>query len=241
MERTKSNSYGPFFLVTSLVGLCLLAAMVFTIPPSETHLSWQGPIVGSLFVLICLSGIVAGISPSTCSGLIKSATRDGRQTALTSSKQSEVKESKGHHPDCGRFSTHTFQFRGRTYCAGCTGLIVGAVASIFGTIGYLTLRPQFEGIGGMLFWLGFLGVALGLLQHNLPIVERSYTHLLLNVVFVFGAFLLLVGMMEMGSSLIIEAYFLVLALYWILTRVMLSQEEHQKTCDECGRTACGFV
>jgi hypothetical protein len=241
MERTKPSSYGPFFLVTSLIGLCLLVAVAFTISPSETYLPWQGPLVGSLFVLICLSGIVAGISPSTCSSLIRSATRDGRQTALTSSKQSGVKESKGHHPDCGSFSTHTFQFRGRTYCAGCTGLIVGAVASIFGTIGYLALRPQFEEIGGMLFWLGFLGVSLGLLQHNLPLVERNYTHLLLNIVFVFGAFLLLVGMMEMGGSLIIEGYFLVLALYWILTRVMLSQEEHRRICDECGRTGCGFV
>lgn len=241
MERTRSKFYGHFFLISSLIGLCLLAAMIFTSSSPETYPPWQGPLVGSLFVLICLSGIVAGVSPSTCSSLVRSATDEGQHAAQTSLNQNGVRESKGHHPDCGNFSTHTFQFRGKTYCAGCTGLIIGAVVSIFGAIGYLALRPQSEQIGGMLFWLGFLGVSLGLFQHNLPFVRRNYAHLLLGVVFVLGAFLLLVGLMEMGSSLIIEGYFLVLSLYWILTRVILSQEEHRRICDECARSSCGFV
>jgi hypothetical protein len=241
MERTKSKSYGPFFLMTSLVGLCLLAVMTYTNSPLDTFPSQQDPFIGSLFVLICLSGIVVGISPSTCSNLTKLVTRDRQEAAATTSSQNGVRESKGHHPDCGRFSTHTFQFRGKTYCAGCTGLIVGAVASIFGTIGYFALKPQFEHVGGTLFWLGFLGVSVGLLQHSLPLVKRNYAHLLLNAAFVLGAFLLLVGMMEIGCGPVIEGYFLILALYWILTIVILSQEEHRRICDECGRTGCGFV
>lgn len=236
-----SKYYGTFFLITSLVGLCLLAVMTYTNSPLNTFPSWQDSLIGSLLVLICLSGIVAGISPSTCSSLVRSATDEGQRVAQTSLNQNGARESKGHHPDCGNFSTHTFQFGGNTYCAGCTGLIVGAVVSIFGTIGYLALRPQLEQIGGILFWLGFLGVSLGLFQHNLPFVRRNYAHLLLGVVFVLGAFLLLVGLMEMGSSLIIEGYFLVLSLYWILTRVILSQEEHRRICDECDRSSCGFV
>jgi hypothetical protein len=241
MERTRPKFYGTFFLIASLVGLCLLVAMTYTNSPLNTFPSWQDPLIGSLFVLICLSGIVVGIFPSTCSSLIRPVTRDGQETAPTASSQNGVRESKGHHPDCGSFSTHTFQFRGRTYCAGCTGLIAGAVASIFGAVGYLVLRPQFVHIGWTLFWLGFLGVLVGLLQHSLPLVKRNYAHLLLNVAFVLGTFLLLVGMMEIGSGLVIEGYFLVLALYWILTRVILSQEEHRRICDECARSSCGLV
>jgi len=241
MERKKPDLHGRLFLLVSLMGLFLLAAMTFMSPSSQTIPPWQEPLVDSLFVLICLSGIVAGVSPSTCSSLLRSKADDLQHVASTTLGQNAVGEEKGHHPDCGKFSTHTFRFRGRTYCAGCTGLVIGAVAAILGTVACFFLKPEWEQIGGLLFWLGFLGVFLGLLQHDLPTFRKNYVHVILGIVFVFGAFLLLTGMTMMGNSLMVEGYFLVLSLFWILTRAILSQEEHQRICDKCGRSDCGFV
>jgi len=241
MKGTKSDFHGQFFLATSLVGLCMLAVMTFLSPSPETIPPWQAPVVNSLFVLICLSGIVAGISPSTCSSLFGSLAGHREHTTIAMPSPNATGEKKGHHPDCGSFSMHTFQFRGKTYCAGCTGLVIGAVVSILGTVAYFILAPQWGQIGWLLFWLGFLGVSLGLLQHGLRIFRKNYAHGLLGVTFVFGAFLVFIGIEEISNNLIVEGYFLVLSLFWIVTRVILSQEEHRRICDECGRSDCGFT
>jgi hypothetical protein len=147
----------------------------------------------------------------------------------------------GHHPSCKDFSAHVFRLGDKKYCAGCTGLVAGAVISLLGTLVFFSTEIVLGDMSALVFWLGFVGVVLGLLQHPLSRKRGAGVHLLLNVAFVFGAFLLLIGIDGITGNMSLESYFLVLVLYWILTRTILSQQEHRRICRACGLESCLYL
>ena len=243
MISRRLSDYIFFYLIgVSLSGLCLLAVLTFSTPISVINFPLQKQLTGTIFTAICLIGITAGVSPSRCSRML----HFGKSKSNTPYKtnQSETGETtirfKGHHPTCGNFSTHVFQLGGKTYCAGCTGLVVGAIISLLGSSMYFFAGLQIGEVGIIVFSLGFLGVACGLLQYNLPNANREAVHLFLNVVFVIGAFLLLVGVSEITNNFILELYLFGLIVYWIITRIMLSKKEHVKICRTCSLKSCSW-
>ena len=119
------------------------------------------------------------------------------------------------------------------------GLITGAFAAILGDFLYFFSGMDIGGAGTLVFWLGFAGVAFGLLQYNL-FIDRSDVHFLLNVIFVIGALCLLVGANEVASSLVLNIYLLTLTVFWIMARVALSQIEHRKMCSSCSLKPCSL-
>jgi hypothetical protein len=147
---------------------------------------------------------------------------------------------KGHHPACGNFSAHVFQIGDRIYCAGCTALVTGAALALMGTALYFFVGLSIGEFGPFVFWLGFVGVACGLLQY-LWFASKASIHFFLDVFFVIGAFFLLVGVDNMKGSLGLELYLLVMILYWIFSRTVLSRWEHKKKCVRCSLGPCGFV
>jgi hypothetical protein len=240
MSRHIATVRSSYFLILSISGLIVLAALTFFTMPSFNVSPFQKPIVISIFVLICLTGMVAGISPSKCSVITSS---ENAINPATSSESSEWKGSvavSGHHPDCGKFLTHTFRFGAKVHCAGCTGLVIGALLSILGSIAYLAISPQLEATSPILFWVGFIAICLALLEYDLLRVRNSYLHLIVNIGFVVGDFLILTGLFEMNNSPLLDAYFLTLTLLLIVTRIILSQAEHRRICEMCGRKDCDF-
>jgi hypothetical protein len=91
----------------------------------------------------------------------------------------------------------------------------------------------------VMFWSGLAGVAIGLLQYEL-FTNKASLHFLLNVIFVVGAFLLLVGVSEMNSSLSLGIYFLLVILFLINVRSTLSRLEHEKKCATCNVEDCSM-
>lgn len=244
LPGTRPNILSLYFISVSLIGLLLLAAFTFSIPALKVSFSWQKPVIGSIFGLICLLGIIAGVYPSKCSRMLHFQKKIQSKSAYNAEQGSMAERAvtfQGHHPSCGNFSAHVFQLGGKTYCAGCTGLVIGAIISLLGTLVFFSIELFIGEIGKVFFWLGFIGVALGLLQYNLFNIGGSFIHLSLNVVFVLGAFLLLIGIEEITSNLVLEVYFLALTIFWILTRILLSQQEHRKICVTCGLKSCSFL
>jgi len=97
------------------------------------------------------------------------------------------------------------------------------------------------GSGMLLFWLGFTGVAVGLLQHPLYRVlgvQNGFVRVGVNVLFVNGAFLLLTGADQLVQSLSLDTYILIVILFWISTRVVMSRREHLRICAECPELSC---
>jgi hypothetical protein len=95
----------------------------------------------------------------------------------------------------------------------------------------------------LLFWLGFAGVAVGLLQHPLYALfkpKHGVARVLVNIGFVVGAFLLLASVAELTNSLMLTAYLLLAIVYWIFTRIAMSRRGHRMICTLCGDMGCSL-
>jgi hypothetical protein len=227
------------YLGISLTGLVPLAVIMYVFPASENGFMRQTQLTGIVFALICLFGIVAALFPSRCLRIThfkKNMKAGGKEEKGDSSAKKTV-AFEGHHPVCGNFSSHVFYFGGEAYCAGCTGLATGAILSLAGSCLYFFAGLGVGETGGSLFWLGFFGATCGLLQYKFQ-TNSSYVHFFLNVVFVLGAFLLLVGVDAAKEDLTVNAYFLALVVYWIAARIVLSQTEHRRICRNCEIESC---
>jgi len=228
------------YIGISLFGLCLLVVLAFNVPESVESMAWQRQLTGSIFMAICILGSIAGISPSRCPQVTHSRAMGKSQYEKSSGNVEETTTAfEGHHPTCGSFSSHVIHFRGETYCAGCTGLVTGAIMSLIGSLLYFFSDLTAGEAGALIFWLGFVGVACGLLQYDLT-MNRSIFHAFLNAIFVIGAFLLLVGVNEVNGNVFLNYYLLILIIYWIIARIMMSQLEHEKICSICGLKSCSY-
>ena len=90
----------------------------------------------------------------------------------------------GHHRACEGFARHEFQLGKKTFCAACTGLLLGALITLLGTAMYFFADLQTKQ-GVLLFAVGVPSVALGLLQFTL-FEARGFLRLFLNTFFVLG-------------------------------------------------------
>jgi hypothetical protein len=178
--------------------------------------------------------MVAAISPSRCIEL--SSLKKGQNYKGSDVKCYEISNKKrfrGHHPDCEKFSTHTYTVRGRKYCAGCSGLFIGAVIGIMGTIIFYIFGLSDENIL-IIFYMGILLVVLSLLQNILFKVENNITKFFMNLILVIGSLFILIGTVKLNNSLFIQVYFLLLVIIWILLRISSSERNHNMICDNCG-------
>jgi len=238
--RNFQTFISAYLLATSLFGLCLAAVLTFNPPNLWLEVPYRKIAVGMLFEYLCLLGILAGISPSRCSQILDHKRSSLSSSGLHTASGGVAVEFKGHHPDCGRFSAHVFKWGGRTYCAGCVGLVFGAAAAFLGAIPYFFADFRLGQMSYFVFWAGLVGVICGLLQYHVFNFGGSGVHMSLNFGFVFGAFLLLAGADEAACSLAVDLYLLTLCVFWVFTRVVLSRQEHEKICSRCVLKSCGF-
>ncbi len=230
-----------FFLGISVFSLTILSILTFRFSTMIIHFPFQKEIIGSIFIIICLLGILIGVFPSKCLGILHFRTSNvvSRKKEQNVLKKSGGKFS-GHHPTCHHFNSHVLHLKNETFCAGCTGLVIGAIISFFGSLLYffLDFYVQYD---VLVFSLGFFGVFCGLLQYRLPKKDSNKIHFFLNIIFVVGAFLLLIGVDKITSSFFLELYLLIIILFWIITRIMLSQVEHKKICAICDLKKCTYL
>ncbi|MCW4051350.1 MAG: hypothetical protein NWE89_16635 [Candidatus Bathyarchaeota archaeon] len=209
------------YIAVSLTGLIVLGLLSF-IETSTVRIPYQSQIIGGIFTGICILGVIAAVSP----GAIRGTNHSGEPGSGYL----------GHHPVCGVFDTHVLRVGNRVLCAGCTGLAVGAIVAIFGMILYFIGGISF-GAPARLFLVGAFLVSLGLVQHFID-MGNPVVHSLLNVFFVSGSFLSLLALDALRTSLLVDVYFLGLVLFWIMTRIRVSQGDHVIICRDCDRK-CG--
>jgi len=195
----------------------------------------QKQLTVSIFWVICIAGIVAAVSPTRCSKIFQ------HQKAVDKGKGTNTDNAmiafKGHHPACGSFTSHVIHFGDKVYCAGCTGLMIGAVISLVGSFWYVFSEVSLREANVFLFWSGFAGVACGLFQY-VSFAKKASIHLFFDAFFVIGAFLLMVAVNEISDNFVLELYLLILILFWIIARIMLSRGEHRRICSTCSIRGC---
>ena len=119
-------------------------------------------------------------------------------------------------------------------------VIIGAILSLFGDFLYFFLEFNLSSNMFFLFWIGAAGVTSGLLQYHLFNWGGNTIHLLVNVYFVFGAFLLLMSLDAIIENWVIGLYSIIFSVFWIITRVVLSQKDHRRICTICPKDRCEF-
>ena len=228
-----------FMVGTSFFGLFLTVMLALNSPMGSENFLWRRPLIGFLFGLVCIFGISAVFFPKHCSAAFsfrKKAKRSRLDMGMfTSHRATSIMG--GHHPDCEKFSAHVFRTNNRRLCAACTGLLLGGLFSLVGAWLYFFNGWGFGGSSLHVVFFGIVGVSLGLLQFK---VRRSIVRMIVNSLFVFGALLLLVGIDELAQSVLADLFVIALTLFWLFTRISLSQWNNWRICYTCDVDSCEF-
>jgi len=232
-----------FFLAASLFGLSIIMASTLYPPSVPENFIWRKPLVGSIFGLICILGILAVLFPQACSKTI-GLKGGGERAPHVLNRPINSGEKKltlrGHHPECGHFSAHVFQMGDKSLCAGCTGFLLGGLTAFVGTVLYFFGNLHVGQNGLLLSWVGSAGVVLGLLQFSLFNIPWSSVRLFVNAFFAFGTFLVLIGIDEIAQNVFMDLFLVILSVFWLFTRILLSRWDHERICRICDVKACEF-
>jgi hypothetical protein len=219
--------------------------MIISQPISIESPTIRTSIVGVIFCTICIFGILAALFPKQCSSTFHGKKDTNiRQTPSINCRKNQFKKSStifnmnivhGHHTMCEEFFHHELQIGDKTFCIGCYGLLSGAILSLSGMILYLS-RLWFinECTFNFFIWFGIIGVNLGLTKPLLTKLKQRAIRFLVEVLFVFGVFTLLVTIDLALKNLMVDLYFVVLSLYWLWTKITVTRWDHNKTCSICG-------
>jgi len=231
-----SRSAVLFQVSVSLFGLILV--VLFAVSPQVSHepFVWRKPFAGSAFAAVCILGILAALFPSTCSGFFVVGAKQKRLGLQVSHAASS--NLRGHHPKCIPYSGHVFALGERTFCATCSGLFLGALFALVGDAAYFFGNWQIGQNAALAVAVGVVGVALGLAQSSLPILQRGVTRLFTGVFFVAGAFLILLGIEELTHSVSLELFVVALSVLWLVTKISLSKWDHERICERCASESC---
>jgi hypothetical protein len=225
-----------FLTLLSILGLILVIVLTAYPPTATVALPWRKPIIGSIFSIICILGALAVFSPNQCLKIFELKNKNSSNSDSGAFVSHGLSASlRGHHPSCGNFAAHVFHARNKTFCAACTGLLIGALLAQTGAFIYFFANwGVFEQNSSLMVSLGALGVGLGLFQF----MFRNVVRLSLNTFFVLGTLFILVGIDRTVQSLIFDLFVVSLILFWLFTRISLSQWDHKRICLDCSVTGC---
>lgn len=227
-QNLLQNPTLTFLIGLSFFGLLFITMLALNTPIVQESLPLRKPAIGSLFGLFCILGILAALFPKQCSAMFEVGSRRlGKQNIPS---HGTLHTLHGHHPQCMGFSAHVFEVKKRTLCIACTGLFLGGLGALAGTILYFFGNLHFETNTTLVVVAGVLGVGFGLFQFK---AKRSYVRLFLNISFVLGAFLVLAGIDELVKSLFVDLFVVSLSVFWLFIRILLSQWDHWRTCHTC--------
>jgi hypothetical protein len=217
-----------FLIVVSVFGLLLSIFFVVHQTSINDNFPFRNLVAGAAFSIICISGILAAIFPSSCQAIPK-IWKDNKNGDLLKVHETTLR---AHHPLCDNYSAHILSIGNMKFCATCSGLLAGATFALLGTA-LCFFGNSHIGEPSTLVWVGTAGVTLGLLQSAFPKFSNGITRFLASVFFVVGTFLLLASINEATKNVSIDLFFIALSLLWILTKIALSQRDHQNICSLC--------
>ena len=230
--RQSIRSNIKYQILLSFAGLLLIVALT-VFPPTVTGDSpWRKAVIGSIFSTFCLLGVLAVFSPNKCGTILDRKKESG--ASVSAVPHETVTVLRGHHPTCGKYSAHIFRIGNRTFCAACIGLLLGGLLALAGAAVYFFGDWRVAEPSSLMVLLGVVGVGFGLFQFKF----RSLIRLSLNALFVLGALSFLIGIDESVHSLVFDLFVVCLIVFWLFTRISLSQWDHERICSVCTIESC---
>ena len=178
-----------------------------------------------LFTSICLLGAIATVLPHLCGHRDLPKTLDpSRYTDFLG-----VRFVHGHHKLCKGFKSHEIKYKGKTICAACLGLLIGAIIAASISFHHFILEVNYPLITG---YVGLIFTSLGLIYIPILKPENPLQRTIYNILFVVGFALTLVVVDNSGSSSY-DYLTIGLSLFWMYTRIKFSNWGHNQICDNC--------
>lgn len=231
MDQYNSRDQSSILTFISFMGLFILLGLYLLAPEPGTIYWFQKPLIFTLFVATCILGGLATVYPSSCKGVLELGKED-----FSTKDDSHPIFFQGHHPDCGHFESHTFRIQGKKYCPGCSGLLVGVVLAVgFVLIYYFKGMPLLY--GNISLGMGWVMVFISLLSLTL-LVMGTRSKFTANLFLVVGSALLIIGLNTVKGNLLVECYFLLLIVFFILARISTSKKNHERICNGCQKREC---
>jgi protein-S-isoprenylcysteine O-methyltransferase Ste14 len=221
LKETSKNDLRFSPLTISLSGLWATALLTYYTPSEPSAFQW---LTDATFIFICVVGGFAGVYPEKLRFLQNS------ERILGESTRGFI----GHHPPCSTYNSHTLKTPIGSICAGCAGLTLGSIAAI--SITFIATFYEL-GFGTQTFWIGFLLVASGIIQHLIDF-DNPHVHATLNLALVSGVALLRIGARLLNGGFILDLLIIALSLYWIDSRIALSEIDHKHLCAQCITQPC---
>jgi len=244
-EGKWKTRYLLFLVFVSFSTLCLIAVITFLSPRVSDGFAWRRQLTGSIFSLLCVLGMIAVFFPQHCArrshkeGLISERPDVSPQREHDLQKSSSilgVAVTHGHHPTCEQYRQHEFPLGKKTLCCACMGLFCGALISLAGALYVFLLQRPFDLPDGLAFGLGAVGVTLGLAPYVFADAQEPVRRFSFNALMIVGMFLALVGADSRVHSLALNALFIGFFVLALFTRILLSQDNHDRICAACGLT-----
>ncbi len=221
LREVSQNDPRFSILAISLFGLWATAFLTYYSPSEPSAFQW---LTDAVFIFICVVGGIAGVYPEKLRFLHNSGRKLGEST----------RGFIGHHPPCSTYNSHTLKTPIGSICAGCAGLTLGSIAAI--SITFIATFYEW-GFVTQTFWVGFLLVASGIIQHLIDF-DDPRLHATLNIALVAGVALLRIGARLLNGGFTLDLLIIALSLYWIDSRIALSDIDHERLCAQCITQPC---
>jgi hypothetical protein len=217
------------YLIFSFLATVFISILVIT-SPSDTPtitISEKGVIAG-IFITSCVIGISFTFYPNWIRRY---------HSQKNNREKNTIKEVKrlfqGHHPDCLTFQNHRIQWKHKTWCTGCLGLLIGFNVSIILMILYLILDfKQPKIVSYLLFIVGLF--ILTFVYFEIVYKKRHpLLHVFSNSLLPLSFFIITIAVVSLTGIVVYGFFTILLCFLWLDVRVQLSKWRHSLLCKYC--------
>lgn len=229
----KQGSYAFQYIILSIIAAFLLILLAFFGLSNFKTIGTNDRLFVSIFFIIsCLIGISLTIYP----GWYRKSLRRRIHTSTIQQAQKTARKREGHHPNCHQFKSHTIKIKNKIYCAGCLGIALGCVISIFLMIIYIQIDIKLTlDIFHFLIILGL--IIIGLVFAEIMLVKRNaFIHIIFNFLLVISFLVITISITEITSNKIYGLISIILSFLWLDTRIQLSNWHHTLICNNCDKS-----
>jgi hypothetical protein len=186
-----------------------------------------------LFLTSCIFGISIAIYPNWWR-------KNNKNHAIDTQRVKTKRFFHGHHPDCIMFKSHVIIIKNKPRCAGCLGLFIGALLSIFLMMLYLVSPFKIPIIFYYILILIAIFVLIFVYIEIVLLKRHVFFHILLNIFLILSFFLITICVVELTENLIYSTLTILLCFLWLDTRIHLSKYKHQKICANCKQSCKSY-
>lgn len=229
----KQKGYVNHYIILSIIAAILLLLLAFFSFSNKKTIGINDRLFVSIFFIIsCLIGISLAFYP----GWFKRFLKRRVYTATNQKIKKAARKREGHHPNCIQFKNHSIRIKNKLYCAGCLGLALGCIISIFLMVIYIQI--DFSLSLEILYFL----IIIGLIIISFVFVEtilfkrNAFIHIISNSLLVLSFLIITISITEITSNTLSGIITIILTFLWLDTRIQLSSQHHTLICNNCDKS-----